>query len=353
MGNNNNNNNNNSAFGNIGAGAPWGNNNNDHGNNNNNDNSDAVINDRNRFNINNLVGTWAISADGVAERPWIDQKGDVQANPSFDTAAAVRDINVAFVGLLCIDHRGKCSLEILVSTAEESFIRESFGDSNCVVEVNGNGQGFVKASLSSTAGCDTRGVFPNTLILQFVVGENGEGFFDVQGCPFGLENKPSKTYKSAADAAASAYNTDDSNRDHGKFECDMAEGGEVGNGLEDTLTPIVMNGEMERQNARQFDQNHDKHGQQLGNGPWGGSWGSNGNGNDNNNGYNDGSNNNDHGNNNNDNEASNLANHQDACERFDAFDLPFKLRPATQTSNGYLPGCDEKLSNCRGEKSGY
>jgi hypothetical protein len=338
------------------------NNGNDHNNNDNNSNNsylsntrrqeDEVINDHNRFRINDIVGTWALGASGETEVSMIDHEGYIDEHPWYKQKSAKTDVDLSFVGLLCIDRRGKCSLELLVSTAEESFIRESFGDDNCQVNLIGDGQGFIKATLTSTCGCDQRQAFPSTLILNFVLGENGEGFFTVSGCPFGLEEHPKKHYETA-ELAAAAHDDDDTRK--GKFQCKMADHDEGGNGLESSQIPIQMSGEMERQNARQRNQNQQKH-DDHNNGPWGnlGNIGNNDNSGHDNSGYsNSGYSNYDNGmNRNNDNNDNNnqrgyddlnsMRNRQDKCERFTAFTTAFALRPSNKSPAGYVPGCAHK-----------
>jgi len=319
-----NNNNNNSPFGNNNN-SPFNNNNN---NDNNNNFNDSVINDHNRFQINDIVGTWAISAFGVAERPWVDLDGNMEKHPAWPKSVAMREVTVALVGLLCIDRRGKCSLEVLVSSAEESFIRESFGDNNCQVQIQGDGQGFVSAVLSSTAGCDRRNIFPNTLVMPFVIGENGDGFIDVTGCTFGIDDEPH-------DDETDGHGNKVMPKNKGKFRCMPAHDDEGGDSS--SMAPLVMNGEMDRQNARRQNNNNDHkndHGNNNNNSPFGNApWDNSNNAQNNNN------NNNDNNNNNND-EFQNLNNRQNQCERFNAFTLPFSLRRSEKTKEGFQAGCD-------------
>jgi len=149
------------------------------------------------------------------------------------------DIPVSFVGLLCIDENGGCSIELVINSGgEQGFIRASdvaatgFSPS-CTVSVTGVGQGFIRTNLVAVAGCDRHGSFPTTLVMPFVLGENGAAFLQVQGCLFGIDEHP------WLDSARTIP---------GVFQCHAGDAGD-----ESSMSgqvPLVMNGRMSRQNGR-------------------------------------------------------------------------------------------------------
>jgi hypothetical protein len=319
------------GFQNLNNGGPF--NNNDHNQNQNGVDADTVINDNNRFNIAEIAGTWAIQASGFAHRPHVEKRGRLVHHPTFLNDTVANDVATDFVGLLCIDRNGGCSLEIVVNIAgSEAILRQA--DTTCTAQVHGNGQGFIRTNLVVTAGCDRHSVFPTSLVLPFVIGANGNGFFLVQGCLFGLAENPFKQSNSALP---------------GVFGCAPAHSGSDESDVSG-LAPITMSGEMNRQNGQVRQNNKNQWSMNGGMGPWAGNDNSN-NGNSNGN-YN----NNDHGNtcncnnwvNANGNNNPCACRDQDHCLPFDNFLLPFSLHVGTPSGQcdaffQFRPGCiDER-----------
>jgi hypothetical protein len=295
-------------------GAPW-------GNNNNGVDADTVINDNNRFNQASIAGTWAIQASGFAHRPHVDHKGKLWYHPVWNNDTVASDVAVDFVGLLCIDRNNGCSVELIVNIAgQEAILRGS--DQTCTAQVHGNGQGFIRTNLKVTAGCDRHMVFPTSLVLPFVIGENGEGFFLVTGCLFGLDESPFKHGNSALP---------------GVFGCKPAHSNSDESDVSG-LAPITMSGEMNRQNGEVRQNNKNQWSMNNNMGPWADSSSSN---NNNNNGNTGSGNNGDWGRGNGNscncnnwvsaNGNNNPCNcrDQDHCLPFDNFLLPFSMHQGT------------------------